>query len=393
MKKYYIFFRKSLPLEPCRDIAHYIHDVQCANAGAGLGYDTVMVYCGEDSPPFHFLKYFFPFRLEKADKRFRDFYGASDKLDFVKLVFPLFTRRSKPLHEPAMLIKYYIPFHIAPRAFLIHTQDFLMVEAAVRAKVPVIYEQHYLANSAFKEDVVNSPFFKLAVVQSGVTKQSLIEHGMPQNKVAVMHNGCEPGFLIRQKEQADAWRRELLSGGQDYLAVYSGSLFPFKGIGIIIGCAKQMPQIKFVLTGGTLEQIEGYRKIAQDIGNISFLGWIEPRSRLEGLFQAADIMLHPHMYRYGDHTDPVKFFQYLASGTPIAATDLPFLEEFKNKNLALEICKPGSLDEFIPCIRSVLKKYPRKQEGYAENIELAKHFTWEKRMERILELAGLGKKV
>jgi glycosyltransferase involved in cell wall biosynthesis len=94
--------------------------------------------------------------------------------------------------------------------------------------------------------------------------------------------------------------------------------------------------------------------------------------------------------RHGDYTNPVKFFQYLASGTPIAATDLPFLEEFINKNLALAVCKPDSVDEFAECLSEALSKYPRKPEGYPENINLSRQFTWEKRMERILALVGMA---
>ena len=371
--KYYIFFRRELPLKPCADIAHYIHDVQCANAALNLGHKAVMVYCNESSKLNKVFKFVFPFQLKKAGKQFQDFYGASRELDMVAI----------PSKNPLLLTKYYFPFHVAPRAKLVHTQDFLIAETAARCKVPVVYEQHYLQKYSFKKDVVQNHFFKLAVCQSEITHQNLIKNGMPEDKVVCMHNGFNPVFLTRQPDKAKEWRNELLNTNERYLAVYSGALYGFKGIDTIIKTAEKLPDIKFVLTGGTNKQLMHYRELAKDIKNIIFLGWLKPRSRLISLFQAADVMLHPHLSRHGDYTDPVKFFQYLASGTPIVATDLPFLSEFRSQNLALTICKPDNVYEFVRGVSEAILKYPKKIEGYAENVELAKQFTWEKRMEKI----------
>ena len=379
MEKYFIFFRKELPLVPCADIAHYVLDVQCANAALGLGYKTVMVYCGESSQPVRAVNYISPFHLGKAGKEFQDFYGADKSLNMVCI----------PSKNAFFLTKYYFPFHIAPRARLIHTQHFLIAEAAVRCKVPVVYEQHYLQKHSFKKEVVQNPFFKLAVCQSEITKQSMIGHGMPPGKVVWMHNGFSPVFLTRQLDKAREWRNKLLKEEEKYLAVYSGTLHSFKGIDIIIESAKKLPEIKFVLTGGSEKQLAHYRELVKEVRNIVFLGWITPRKELVSIFQAADIMLHPHSLRHGNYTSTIKFLQYLASGTPIAATDLPFLADFKNKSLALCVCQPDNTEEFIGCIKGVLERFPRKSEGYRENIDFAKDFTWEKRTKRIFERIGI----
>ena len=62
---------------------------------------------------------------------------------------------------------------------------------------------------------------------------------------------------------------------------------------------------------------------------------------------------------------------------------MPLLE-FKLPHLAMDWCEPDNSIQFSDCLRFALKKYPRKIEGYAENIEFGKQFSWENRIEKIL---------
>ena len=178
-----------------------------------------------------------------------------------------------------------------------------------------------------------------------------------------------------------------MKNGRNQLVVYSGALYKFKGVDLLIEVAKELPEIQFVVTGGTESQVSSYRELSRQKGveNITFLGWILPRQRLVSLFQAADILAHPHCSgKEADFTNPVKFFQYVASGTPIVATAIAPLLEFKLPHLAMDWCEPDNSMRFAEHLQSALKRYPRKIEGYAENIEFGKQFSWENRIEKIL---------
>jgi glycosyltransferase involved in cell wall biosynthesis len=179
----------------------------------------------------------------------------------------------------------------------------------------------------------------------------------------------------------------LLKNEQKYLVVYSGALYRFKGIDVLIDAAKELPEIQFAITGGTESQVESYRQLAKDkhVKNVKFLGWILPRDRLASLFQAADVLAHPHCAgKAADFTNPVKFFQYMASGTPIAATEIPPLMTFKSSPLVAQWCEPDNPIAFAQCIDRVLKNHPRKLEGYSESIEFARQFSWEERAKKIM---------
>jgi glycosyltransferase involved in cell wall biosynthesis len=387
LKKHYLFFSNHLSLKP--DTAHEIHDVLCANAAANLGYSSVLTYPDQTLGKFNPIAWAAPFKLQKPDQRFTEFYDTQDYLQVAPLPLPWLSDRhsSKFTNSSTIVCKYYLPVHISPKTQLVHTRNWNFAKAAVKNEIPVIYESHYYQETPFEKAIVSSPWFQVAITQSALTRKNLVQCGMPDEKAVALHNGFERSFLIRQPQEAEHWRRELLKDGRNQLVVYSGALYRFKGVDLLIEVAKELPEIQFIVTGGTESQVSAYQELSQQKGveNITFLGWILPRQRLVSLFQAADMLAHPHCSgKEADFTNPVKFFQYIASGTPIVATTIAPLLEFKLPHLAMDWCEPDDSIQFSDCLRLALKKYPRKIEGYAENIEFGQQFSWENRIQKIL---------
>jgi hypothetical protein len=58
--------------------------------------------------------------------------------------------------------------------------------------------------------------------------------------------------------------------------------------------------------------------------------------------------------------------------------------EFKSANIKSGWCEPDQPHLFAQCLEQVLEKYPRQLEGYTENIEFARQFSWENRISKIL---------
>jgi glycosyltransferase involved in cell wall biosynthesis len=385
--KYYVLYSSKISLEA--DSAHEIHDVMCANAVANLDRSAVLVYPDWQQQNFNFSTFFHPFNCRKPEPEFIAFYNVQEKLNIATLPIPLnLEKLDKKLQIFSRLIyQYYLPFYVFPKTQIIHTRDWNCVKAAVRNRLPVIYEKHYFQKVQYEKAIVNSCFLKIAITQSEPIRQSLIVAGMPPEKVIWLHNGFSPLFLVRQPQEAVLWRQQLLKKDRRYLAVYSGALYRFKGIDMLIEVAKQLPEVEFAITGGTEEQVNNYRQIAQEkqVENIQFLGWILPRARLISLLQAADILVHPHCSgEAANFTNPVKFFQYMASGTPIVVTEIPPLIPFKSAKLAAGWCQPDNPTEFAQCLNYVLQNYPRKPEGYRENSDFSHQFTWEERALKIM---------
>ncbi len=384
--KYYLVYSQ-LSQKP--DSAHEIHDVMCANATANLGYPSILAYPNKPTSGLNLLPLLSPFQLKKPTPSFIDFYDIQEQLKILPLFIPNIIHQGiNRFNISSLVCKYYLPIHLRPKIKAVHTRDWNFVKAAVKNKIPTIFERHYFAEKPFEQEVVNNPYFRVSITQSELTKQSLIEAGMPPEKAIWLHNGFNKTFLQRQPNDAQKWRNELLKNERKHLVIYSGALYPFKGVDLLIDVAKELPNIQFAVTGGTEEQVKHYQQLAQNkqVNNITFLGWIVPRNRLISLFQAADVLAHPHLSgKSANFTNPVKFFQYLASGTPIVATEIPPLIFFKKTFPIAVWCQPDSAVIFAESIKKALEIYPRKVEGYQENINYGQGFSWEKRAEKILK--------
>ena len=104
------------------------------------------------------------------------------------------------------------------------------------------------------------------------------------------------------------------------------------------------------------------------------------------LLQAADVLAHPHLAgKAASFTSPLKFFDYMASGTPIIASEISSMTEFKESGVVAAWCPPDNPQAFADCLTQVLAKYPHKVDGYADSVEYIRQFSWENRIAQVLQ--------
>ncbi|MBD1934717.1 MULTISPECIES: glycosyltransferase [Cyanophyceae] len=386
MTKHYIFFTRNVLPQP--NVASLVWAAHSANAAANLGYSAVLVYPSKDIKVLNPVDLIFPFRPRTPEKTLVEFYNIQDKLKVAPLPLPWPVDRfgGKLTSSSTIICKYYFPIHILPHTKIVHTRDWNFTKVAIQHKVPVIYEHHHYDSKQFEPEIVHSPFFQVAVTLSETVRENMIQHGMPSEKIIKLHSGLNNLFLIRKPEEAEAWRQKLLVEDRHHIVVYSGGLYPFKGVDLLIDVAEKLPQIQFALAGGTEPQVQAYQQMARkkQVNNVTFLGYL-PQNQLASLLQAADILAHPHRFtEAATFTSPLKFFDYIASGTPIAATEIPPLIEFKSSNIIAGWCEPDNPLKFAECLKQVLETYPRRTEGYTKNIEFAHQFSCENRIAKIM---------
>jgi glycosyltransferase involved in cell wall biosynthesis len=300
--------------------------------------------------------------------------------------WPIDRLRSKFANSNTVACKYYLPFHILPTTKLVHSRNWNFVKAAIKNGVPAIYEHHHHENKQFEPEIIHNPLFQIAVTVVDTIRESMIKNGMPPEKVIKLHNGFNHLFMQRQPEKAAEWRTKLLQDQRSHLVVYAGALQQFKGIDILIDVAVEMPNLQFVCAGGKPAEVKHYEQLAREkqVHNIKFLGYLL-HHELPSLLQAADILAHPHcMGEAATFTSPLKLFDYFASGTPIVATEIPSLTEFKNTKSIAAWCDPDDPKKFAESVQKVLETHPRKLEGYSDSIEFVKQFSWENRAAKIL---------
>ena len=385
MSKYYIFFTRNVLPQP--NVASLVQVTHSANAAANLGYPAVLVYLRKGWSAFNPVDLLHPFQPRKPDEKLAKIYNIQDKLKVADLPmpWPIDLLDSKWTSSSTIVSKYYLPIHLKSTQ-IVHTRDWNFVKAAIKNGIPAIYEQHHHESKQFEPEIVRNPLFQISVTVADTVRDSMIQNGMPPEKVIMLHNGFNQLFLARQRAEALIWRQKLLGDGREHLAVYAGGLYPFKGVDMLVDVAGELPEVQFAIAGGDLSQVTTYQQLAKDkqVNNIKFLGYL-PQNQLASLLQAADVLTHPHcLTEAATFTSPLKFFDYMASGTPIVATEIPSLLEFKSGNIAATWCTPDNPYQFAQSIQASLTKYPRKVEGYAETMDFVKQFSWENRIERIL---------
>ncbi|ARV61659.1 glycosyl transferase family 1 [Nostocales cyanobacterium HT-58-2] len=384
LKNYVFFLTEEIP----KPEAHIVQSTNAANAAANLGYSSVLVYPYKGLAAFNPVHLARPFQPRKTPAALIKYYNIQQKLKVAPLPmpWPIDFIKSKFTDSNTIATKYYFPFHIVSTTKLVHAWNWNFIKAAIKNGVPAIYEHHHHEDKQFEPEIVNHPLFQVAVTVADTVRESMIQNGMPPEKLIKLHNGYNSSFMKRQPLKVKEWRKKLLKDEHSYLVVYSGALRKFKGIDLLVDVAAIMPKIQIVCAGGTEEEVAYYQQLAKEkqVNNIIFLGYILHQD-LPSLLQAADILAHPHCSgKAATFTSPMKLFDYLTSGNPIVATEIPSLMEFKDTQAITAWCEPDNPRKFAEAIEQVLKTYPRKVEGYQNLINFVKQFSWENRAAKIL---------
>jgi glycosyltransferase involved in cell wall biosynthesis len=384
MSKNYIFFTKSTLPQP---EAHIVHDVNTANAVANLGYPAILVYIKKTPESYNPLDWIQPFKPQKPPAELVKYYQTGNQLNTISLAmpWPISGGNNKWFNYSSYICKYYFPKYIFPKTKVLHTLDWNLIKVAIKSGIPVIYEREHNQYNKYEPEIVNHPLFQVAITVADSVKDNMIAMGMPAQKIVKLPLSFNSYFLIRNPTAAAQWREKLLRNKRQYLVVYSGGLYSFKGVDLLLDVAKKVPQIQFAFAGGKSEQLQNYRQqmAKKQLDNVIFLGYIQHES-LPSLLQAADILAHPHLSGAAStFTSPLKFFEYLASGTPIVATEIPSLKEFQSQNIIAGWCETDSIEAYTKCLIDTSNKYPRQENGYLEQLEFARQFSWESRLEKI----------
>jgi len=143
-------------------------------------------------------------------------------------------------------------------------------------------------------------------------------------------------------EAREARRR--LGIPEGFTAVYTGHLYPGRGVELILDLARGNPSVNFVLAGGEPKAIEYWRNavMGRKLENVRLLGFV-PNARLPLVQAAGEVLLMPYgraitVSGGGDTTafaSPMKMFEYLAAGRVILSSDLPVLREVLNEGNAI----------------------------------------------------------
>jgi glycosyltransferase involved in cell wall biosynthesis len=170
---------------------------------------------------------------------------------------------------------------------------------------------------------------------------------------------------------------------------YAGHLYPWKGADLIVEAVAALQDTRALIVGGHEREpdLARLKQSALDLdcaSRITFTGLLPPPD-VAARLRDADVLILPNRPSAisTDFTSPLKLFEYMASGRPIVASDLPSFREILRDGenaLLVEAGNPQALVAGITRIKDDPALAARLARQAAADV---RDYTWPRRAERL----------
>lgn len=164
-------------------------------------------------------------------------------------------------------------------------------------------------------------------------------------------------------EEVSAIRASWRPRGDEVIVLYVGSFAVYQGIELLFGAipdvCRQEARVRFVVIGGSPEEIEARRKRLRENDceeAVIFAGKIPP-DELPAYLAAADILLSP---RISGTNTPLKLLDYLKAGRCILATDNEANRQILDETSAFFV--PPDVHAFVAGVVTLAREGERREE-------------------------------
>ncbi len=225
---------------------------------------------------------------------------------------------------------------------------------------------------------------KIVVISDGLKKLYISLGTRPEN-ILVARDGVHVEDFSLTISKAEARVKTGLPS-EAKIVLYTGHLYEWKGADTLASAASKLPSgARAVFVGGTDDELSSFRKKYGNLPQVMVLGR-KPHADIPYYLKSADVLVLPNSAKEDIsrlYTSPLKLFEYMASGVPIVASDLPSIKEVLNKGNAA-LVKPDNPDALAAGIIDCLNN-PKRAGVLAKQaeIEVMKH-SWAKRAGMII---------
>jgi glycosyltransferase involved in cell wall biosynthesis len=253
---------------------------------------------------------------------------------------------------------------------------------------PLILESHVLTRerNAFQKVIESPSFLYLVVISNALRDDYVTEYSIAPERVRVVHDGADEPRSATSPVLGDAKR---------FRVGYIGHLYQGRGIERIVELADRCAWADFHVVGGMEEDVRFWREEAgtRSSANLFFHGFVAP-AQTESFRQSCDVLIAPYQEGLNnvdsalDTTrwmSPLKIFEYMASGKPIIASDLPALREILIAEVTGLLCPADSVQSWVSALERLRDDPPlREKLGQNARAELAASHTWKMRARQVL---------
>lgn len=203
------------------------------------------------------------------------------------------------------------------------------------------------------------------IVITNELKKLYRKSGIPETRILMAHDGVDLARFSADSSRKDLRKELKLPLGRSMIG-YMGrfqTLEQEKGIPELIRALallkKDLPSVCLCCVGGPMESVPGYRALAgqeqipgEDLLFIDKVpGALVPRYL--AAFDAC-VMPFPWTDHYAYYMSPLKMFEYMASGRPVVATDLPSVREVLTNGRNAVLVRPGDARSLAQGLKKVI---------------------------------------
>ena len=249
---------------------------------------------------------------------------------------------------------------------------------------PITMPSHSKKVSAMQRVLMRgcARFSRAIITSSECSKKDIVALlGVPEEKVSVIHDGCDHAlFNAMPADPAAMVGLRLRLGIDRPYVLHHGTIQPRKNLKRLIEAFRlvlarnRSLDLDLVLAGQMgwgSEEVLSAAISGQGRGNVILAG-VVPETDLALLIKGAVLAVVPSLYEGFS----LPMVESMACGTPTIASRTSCLPEISGNNLAY--FDPLSIDDMVTCMQSLLGDSQIRERLREKGIEQANKFTWER---------------
>lgn len=281
-----------------------------------------------------------------------------------------------------------------------YTRDTEAAYWFTRSGLPTVYEAHEAPRRGQRwllKRMARRPSLQHVVVLTSFLKARLIQLGFPDQKILILPDGVDVS-LFDQLPGREACRRRLGLPVDRSIIGYIGRFRAQareKGLPELVQAMARWPSSNgkeplLLCVGGPMDAVPAYLALARRAGvQAHWLKFVDrvPNRDVPYWIRACDVVTIPWPWtEFSAHfTSPLKLFEYMASGVPIVASDLPSLREILRHGENAWLVEPGNPAALTSGLLSVLNDAQVSGTLSAQAAHEATRYTWLDRAGAILQ--------
>lgn len=238
-------------------------------------------------------------------------------------------------------------------------------------------------------------------VASRELEQRAIGLGAPVERVHYVPNGltlARIAALTPDPVAVTEFQTRSLPGDGPSILLYTRfvEFDPASIADILAGIRARVPGTRLVIAGGSADGkaepalLARARKVGCEDAIVQ-IGWIDP-GQLGFIAGACDVAVHPFDdSRLNRAKSPVKLLELMATGIPVVTTGVGEATAFVENGASGLIAPPGNIAAVVSAVASCLDNPAlRMRIGQAARERVARHFTWDRLVDRVLQAYDVG---